>query len=216
MKKQVLLGTTNPSKVKRFRDLLAGYEVEFFTLADRQITQEPEETGATPEENARIKARFYGEYFDAVICNDSGLYFADLPLNDPRQPGLNIRAPQGRRLNDEEMISYYADLIGSLGGRASAFYLDGVAVYNKGKIYSFMDPDTARKRSFDMVSQPSEERNPGWPLDSLSRDKRTGLSFTDGKKLTPGTTEENVILGAYRKRLTAFLAQTLGLNNKEE
>ncbi len=211
MKKQVLLGTTNPSKVKRFRDLLAGYEVEFFTLADRQITQEPEETGATPEENARIKARFYGEYFDAVICNDSGLYFADLPLNDPRQPGLNIRAPQGRRLNDEEMISHYADLIDSLGGRVSAFYLDGVAVYNKGKIFSFMDPDTARKRCFDMVSQPSEGRNPGWPLDSLSLDRETGLYFTESKKLASHTSEENIIFGTYRKRITAFLAEALGL-----
>ena len=29
---RVLLGTTNPSKVKRFSDLLKGYDIEFITL----------------------------------------------------------------------------------------------------------------------------------------------------------------------------------------
>ena len=31
---RVLLGTTNPSKVKRFSDLLKGYDIEFITLKD--------------------------------------------------------------------------------------------------------------------------------------------------------------------------------------
>ena len=31
---RVLLGTTNPSKVKRFSDLLKGYDIEFITLRD--------------------------------------------------------------------------------------------------------------------------------------------------------------------------------------
>ena len=32
---RVLLGTTNPSKVKRFSDLLKGYDIEFITLRDQ-------------------------------------------------------------------------------------------------------------------------------------------------------------------------------------
>lgn len=88
---KVLSGTTNPSKVKRFEELLGGYDVEFYALKDLRIEVEPEEIGKTPEENAVIKARFYGQYFDMVICNDSGLYFDDLPMEDDRQPGLNIR-----------------------------------------------------------------------------------------------------------------------------
>ena len=35
---RILLGTTNPSKVKRFSDLLQGYDVEFVTLKDLAIT----------------------------------------------------------------------------------------------------------------------------------------------------------------------------------
>ena len=83
---RILLGTTNPSKVKRFSDLLKGYDVEFVTLKDLAITDEPEENGTTLEENAIAKAKFYGQYFDVVICNDSGLYFEELTLNDVRQP----------------------------------------------------------------------------------------------------------------------------------
>ena len=90
---KVLLGTTNPSKVKRFSDLLKGYDIEFVTLNDIEITEEPEEKGTSPEENAIIKAKFYGQYFDIVICSDVGLYFKELDLEDLRQPGLNIRTP---------------------------------------------------------------------------------------------------------------------------
>lgn len=43
---RILLGTTNPSKVKRFSDLLKGYDVEFVTLKDLAITDEPEKSEA--------------------------------------------------------------------------------------------------------------------------------------------------------------------------
>lgn len=118
---RILLGTTNPSKVERFKKLLAGCDVDFVILKDLGITDEPEEQGATPEENARIKAQFYSRYFDTVICNDSGLYFEELPLSDPRQPGLNIRTPMGQlRLDDEQMIAYYS--------RLSAFLKDALGL----------------------------------------------------------------------------------------
>ena len=88
---KVLLGTTNPSKVNRFSNLLKDCGIEFITIKDIKIMVEPEENGKTPEENAILKAKFYGQYFDTVICNDSGLYFEELSLNDVRQPGLNVR-----------------------------------------------------------------------------------------------------------------------------
>ena len=74
---RVLLGTTNPSKVKRFKDLLKGYDVDFLTLKDLKITSEPNEIGNTPEENAIIKAKYYSSYFDIIICNEAGLYLEE-------------------------------------------------------------------------------------------------------------------------------------------
>lgn len=208
---RVLIGTTNPSKVKRFKELLSGCDVEFYTLRDLGIDGEPEEQGSTPEENAIIKAKFYGQFFDRVICNDSGLYFDELPLDDVRQPGLNIRTPNGsRRLDDEEMIEYYSNLVHSLGGRTLAFYLDGIAVYSKGRVYSFMENnETTRLSAFYMVDKPTDKRHVGWPLDSISINKNTLTYFTDKGDNKYDSTDENIMLGEYRMRLIEFLKKAL-------
>ena len=135
---QILLGTTNPSKAAYFADLLSGVDLEFVTLADLGVTEEPEECGKTPEENAKIKAQFYGQYADTVICADSGLYFDALPMDDPRQPGLHVRTPgSGERLDDAQMVEYYTALAHEMGGRVLAYYLDGCAVCAAGKVYGF-------------------------------------------------------------------------------
>lgn len=207
---KVLIGTTNPSKVNRFKYLLNGYDIEFLTLKDSNILDEPEETGTTPEENAIMKAKFYGRYFDVVICNDSGLYFDEIALDDVRQPGLNIRTPMNsHRLSDEEMIDYYSKLVSELGGKVNAFYLDGIAVYNKGKIHSYMDADMAKSTgTFYMIDKASPNRFEGWPLDSLSVNRRTGKYFVDGREKE---SKENIIFGEYEKRIIDFLSQSLGL-----
>jgi len=205
---KVLIGTTNPSKVKRFADLLKDCPVEFLTLKDLNIVGEPSETGTTPEENAIIKAKFYGKYFDTVICNDSGLYFEELAINDPRQPGLNIRTPVDQiRLNDEEMITYYSNLVHSLGGKVTAYYLDGIAVYSNGVISSFMDQENAVElSSFFMVDTPSKKRHEGWPLDSLSVYKGTNVYFVD-KSIEQS--KENIIVGRYKEKIVKFLIEAL-------
>lgn len=210
---RVLIGTTNPSKVKRFEKLLDGCDIDFCTLKDLGITQEPEESGMNPEENAVIKAKYYRQFFDIVICNDSGLYFDSLPLDDSRQPGLNIRTPGGcERLDDEAMIEYYSDLVHSLGGKVLAYYLDGIAVYNKGEIYSFMENSEAtREDAFYMVDTPSENRHEGWPLDSLSLNVNTMTYFVDKGNNLYDATKENIMVGEYRKRLIRFLKDALGI-----
>jgi inosine/xanthosine triphosphate pyrophosphatase family protein len=207
---KVLIGTTNPAKVKRFTEFLPDSGIEFLTLKDLRITAEPKEQGSTPEENARLKAEFYGQFCDYVICNDSGLFFDGLPLDDPRQPGLNIRTPQGVRLNDEEMIDYYAKLVRSLGGKMLAYYLDGIAVYNKGKIVSFLD-EQGKLAAFYMIDTPSSNRTPGWPLDSLSINRNTMTYFTDHGNNIYDPVEEQIIVGEYRKRVVTFLKQGLGI-----
>ena len=211
---KVLIGTTNPSKVKRFEELLVGCDIEFYTLKDLEIEQEPEESGKNPEENAVIKAKYYGQFFDIVICNDSGLYFDALPLDDNRQPGLNIRTPGGsERLDDEEMIKYYSDLVHSLGGKVLAYYLDGIAVYHKGVIQSFMENSEATRASaFYMVDTPSDLRHEGWPLDSLSLNRNTMTYFVEKGDNKYDTTKENIMLGEYRNRLIGFLKDSLGIN----
>lgn len=207
---KVLIGTTNPAKVTRFMEFLPDSGIEFLTLKDLNITAEPEETGKSPEENARIKAAFYGRYFDRVICNDSGLYFDSIPLDDPRQPGIHIRTPQGRRLDDEQMVAYYSELIRELGGRTLAYYLDGIAVYRDGKVRSYLD-EQGRLAAFYMVAEPSPNRHPGWPLDSLSCNRNTMTYFVDHGNHIYDRVEENIMVGEYRRRVVAFLKSALEL-----
>lgn len=208
---KVLIGTTNPSKVKRFADLLKDCNIDFLTLKDLNIADEPDETGQTPEENAILKAKFYGRYFDIVICNDSGLYFEELSIHDSRQPGLNIRTPMnGHRLTDEEMIDYYSSLISSLGGKVSAYYLDGIAVYNQGTMSSFMDQEASKTlSSFYMVAKASVKRHEGWPLDSISVYKETETYFVDE---SIEESKENIILGEYKEKMIRFLKESLRID----
>ena len=141
-------------------------------------------------------------------------------MDDYRQPGLNIREPQGnRRLNDEEMIEYYSGLIHSLGGRVTAYYLDGIAVNNRGIISSFMENSESRKENaFYMVDTPSEKRHAGWPLDSLSLNKKDLTYFSCEGDKKYDMSEEDLVEREYRKRLIRFLKEALlqsGLPGRE-
>lgn len=203
---QILIGTTNPSKAGYFETLLADTGATFVTPRELGIAEEPGETGVTPEENARLKAAFYGRYAEAVICADSGLYLDGLPLDDPRQPGLHVRTPNGVRLDDEQMIAHYAALAHSLGGRVMAYYLDGCAVQRGGRVYGFQATrEEARAQAFYLTDAPCAARRAGWPLDSLSLDAQ-GVSFLDAQRRTMEQTER-----AYTERLKAFLRRALGM-----
>lgn len=68
---KLLVATTNPNKLREIRPLLAGYEL--ITLADVGAVPEPEETGATFWENARIKALAYAAATGlTTVAEDSG------------------------------------------------------------------------------------------------------------------------------------------------
>lgn len=201
---QILIGTTNPSKIGYFEELLAGCGVEFVTLRDLNVTQEPQETGSTPEENARIKAEFYGQYAETVICADSGLYFDSLDMADPRQPGLHVRTPEGVRLDDAQMVEYYAALAHSLGGQVLAYYVDGCALKIGGKVYGFQETrEEALANAFYLVDRPCEAMREGWPLDSISLDLDE-VSFHDPRR---ETSIQNLL--SYRERLQIFLREKL-------
>lgn len=209
---RVLIGTTNPAKVTRFESFLPDSGIEFLTLKDLGITAEPQEIGKNPEENARIKAAFYGQFFDRVICNDSGLYFECLPMDDPRQPGLHIRTPRGRRLDDTEMIEYYSKLLHELGGKTSAYYLDGIAVFCGGTIRSYLD-ESRKRAAFYMVETPSPNRHPGWPLDSLSLNKNTLTYFVDHGNNLYDAVKDHIMIGEYRQRVVDFLKMALEIED---
>lgn len=217
---QILLGTHNAAKVKYFGQILSGLDVTLVTPRELNIMDTPREVGQNPKENAMIKAAFYGKYADYAIGQDAALYIRELPLNDPRQPGLSVRrAPDGHERTDAEMIEDYAALAHSLGGRMTCFYLDGWAVCAHGVTKGFMDAGAVNDiYAFDMVDRPHEARRPGWPLDSLSINRRTGRYFVEPNPCPDEpryTAQEKQTIDTYERSLRAFLVGCLGLEETE-
>ena len=71
---RVLIATTNQGKLREIRTLLDGVDVELLTLRDLPAIAEPEETGQTFQDNARLKARYYAAASGLMtIAEDSGL-----------------------------------------------------------------------------------------------------------------------------------------------
>ena len=72
--RRLLIATTNPAKLTEYRLLLRSLELDLVSLSELGITEMPEESGATFEENALIKARFYFERArTATLADDGGL-----------------------------------------------------------------------------------------------------------------------------------------------
>lgn len=71
---RLLVATTNTNKLREIRPVLEGQPIELLTLADFPRVLEPEETGHTFWENARIKALAYAGATGALTAaEDSGL-----------------------------------------------------------------------------------------------------------------------------------------------
>lgn len=70
----LLIASTNPGKLREYREILSDLPVDLLTLADLGITFEVEETGSTFRENANLKARAYAKASGLVtFAEDSGL-----------------------------------------------------------------------------------------------------------------------------------------------
>ena len=78
-KRELLLATRNAGKIRELRDLLEGAPFALRSLAEFPRVPEAEETGETFEENAAIKATFYGRATGVLtLADDSGLEVAAL------------------------------------------------------------------------------------------------------------------------------------------
>jgi XTP/dITP diphosphohydrolase len=70
----LLVATTNPGKLREIREILAGVSCELLSLDAFPHIEEPEETGATFAENARLKALYYSDRTGLpAVADDSGI-----------------------------------------------------------------------------------------------------------------------------------------------
>lgn len=163
IKKQVLFATTNPAKIKKYAEKLKEKGIEVLTIKDLGINLKPEETGKNAIENAYIKAKaYYDKTKKTTIGMDNNLFIEELPQE--KQPGTYVRRVNGKELNDDEMIVYYTNLVKQYGGKLTAKWVYGMVVYNGKETKEY----TWSKNQFYFIDKPSEKRNPGYPLDSIS------------------------------------------------
>lgn len=72
--RKLLIATHNQGKAREYRELLAGLPLEVTYLDAEGISREVEETGATMEDNARLKAGEYAQLSGLwTWADDSGL-----------------------------------------------------------------------------------------------------------------------------------------------
>ena len=173
---KILFATGNETKAKRFSKGLLENGIEVITLKDIDKDIEIEENGKDAIENALIKARAYSNIVDIpVFAMDDNLFLENVP--DDKQPGMYVRRINGKRLNDEEMLNHYIGLVKEFGtnGRLTCRWVYGMAVINNGKEYIY----TWSKEDFYMVENLSNKIQPGYPLNSISVNKRLNKYFTD-------------------------------------
>ena len=88
---RLLLATTNPGKIREIRRVMDGVPATIVTLDDLPPIVEPEETGRTFAENARLKARYYAHASGLpTVAEDSGLAIDAI---DGRPGVLSARYP---------------------------------------------------------------------------------------------------------------------------
>lgn len=198
--KKVLFATENASKAKRFKDKLLKNNIEIITINDLSEKISVEENGKDAIENALIKARAYSKVENIpVFAMDDNLYIDDIP--EEKQPGMYVRRVNGKRLSDDEMIEYYSSLAHEYGkeGKLTCRWVYGIAVINNGIESTY----TWNKEDFYIVDRPSNKINPGYPLNTISVNKKLNKYFTDL------TSEDKLELKEDESDVVEFLCKNL-------
>ena len=110
MLSKLLLATRNPGKARELAVLLQGVPFTITTPQEEGIALEVEETGATFEENAALKARAFAAASGLLtLADDSGLEVDALG----GEPGVLSARYAGPQASDEDRVRY---LLGKLQG----------------------------------------------------------------------------------------------------
>ena len=183
---KLLYGTSNLAKLDTMNSRLGQLGIELIGLNDLKEKgygiPDVLENGDTPLENARLKAMAYYKAFGMPVFScDSGLYFDNVP--DEVQPGVHVRNVKGKCLSDEEMMAYYAGLVKKYGNLVARYKNAICYVMDEEHIYEAMEPSMESEK-FILTDKPhSAIRKKGFPLDSMSIDRKTNKYYYDLPKV---------------------------------
>jgi len=126
----LLVATTNPGKVREIRAILTGIPIELKTLDDFPDIVEPEETGTTFAENARLKALYYAEKTGLpAVADDSGIEIDALD----KAPGIHSARWQGTDYPTKFAV-IYRELAARGLGTSPARFVARIALAHRGRV----------------------------------------------------------------------------------
>ena len=185
---QIIYGTGNPAKLLGMKRWLADLPVTIIGLkeAAEAFGKEPpvvEELGETPLENAKLKAWAYYDCFQIPVFScDSGLYLWNYAtgqlLPKELQPGVCVRGRGENRYTDEELIAHYTGLVKKYGP-IMAKYQNVISMVVSEKQYFESADESLWGEAFLLTDVPHPKRIPGFPLDSISLEIKTGKYYYD-------------------------------------
>ena len=123
-------------------------------------------------------------------------------LKEEKQPGVFVRRVNGKRLNDEEMLQHYTGLVKEYGkeGKLDCKWVYGMAVINEKKE---INTYTWEKGGFYFVEKISDKIRAGYPLDSISINKKLNKYFKDI------TSEDKKMLSEDESDVVEFIANSV-------
>lgn len=170
----LLYATNNNSKVYNMRRRLENIPIEIITPKELGIKVNVIEDGKTAVENAIKKAQaYYEEAKILTIAGDSGLFIDGIPSY--KQPGLFVRRVNGKVLSDDEMIEYYTELIESISGKSTGYYVTGLALITEQGLFT----TEISEDKFILSSTISNNNHRGNPLDVMTIDPVSQKFYTD-------------------------------------
>lgn len=132
---ELLIGTKNRGKVIEISEALSDLGVECLDPHALGITEDPEETGSTFEENALQKARYYHEKAGLpTLADDSGIIVEALA----QELGIHTRRwGAGPKATDQEWIDYFLRRMESEGNKRARFVCVLAFIDEHGKEHLF-------------------------------------------------------------------------------
>ncbi len=160
---KLLIATTNPGKLTEIKRFLSDVPVELVGLKDVGITDSPEETGISFEENAILKAKHYAKESGLPTLADDGGLEIDA-LNG--EPGVKSHRwiHSDREDTDEELIQYTLDRMKDVPDdkRGAQLRLVLALVMPDAEVF------TSEEKIRGIIPQkPSDARHEGFPYRSL-------------------------------------------------
>jgi inosine/xanthosine triphosphate pyrophosphatase family protein len=162
--KEIVVASKNPAKIERYSRMLSNYASEVLGLSDLGVTEEPEESGKTAEENAEIKARFYADSTGLLVFSeDESLYVDFLP--EDKQPGVHVRRIDGKdEADDVKLLKHWEGMVAKVpeNERTGKWHIAYCIATRDGTVKT-----VALDHPLVFFSPSSDVRIPGWPMSSL-------------------------------------------------